>query len=173
MNSSNIVIVVIILLLVGAGALWYTTMGPGAAPTPATVNVNSTSNTTSDTSNSTTTGSGVTTSVGVEVSTVPTTATVTYTTNGFSPSNVTIKKGGTVTWVNEGTGEMWVGSAMHPTHSGYDGTTLAAHCDDAASTSFDQCENGDNYSFTFDKVGKWNYHNHSRSSHFGSVTVVE
>lgn len=103
----------------------------------------------------------------------PISATVSYSANGFSPSSVTIKVGGTVTFVDQGTGKMWVASAQHPTHTAYSGTTLSEHCDDAADVSFDQCKNGPTYSFTFNKAGTWRYHNHSQASHFGSVTVVE
>lgn len=100
-------------------------------------------------------------------------ASVTYSSSGFSPSEITIRRGGTVTWRNEGGGTMWVASAMHPTHTTYSGTTLQEHCDTLSNDSFDQCQNGGTYSFTFDKVGTWAYHNHSQSSHFGRVIVVE
>jgi plastocyanin len=104
----------------------------------------------------------------------PMTATVTYNGSGFSPNEVTIKKGGTVTWVNSSGGEMWVASAQHPTHTIYDGTSLSQHCVDGQSDTFDQCagETG-NYSFTFDKAGTWGYHNHLNASVFGKVIVVE
>ena len=41
---------------------------------------------------------------------------VTYTDTGFAPLSVTIKKGTTVTFVNESSRGMWVASAVHPTH---------------------------------------------------------
>lgn len=181
MQNSTLIIVIVAILVLGAGGFWYMTMGPGMPQSPATVNVNTSSNNTTNTNNSgqtsTTTEGGTTTTginAGVTVgSNTPLAATVTLTDNGFTPQHITIKKGGTVTWVNESDGNMWVGSAMHPTHTAYDGTTLSEHCDDVTGTSFDQCKNSDRYSFTFDKVGKWNYHNHSASSQFGSVTVVE
>lgn len=44
---------------------------------------------------------------------------VTYTDSGFSPNNLTIKNGQTVTFKNEGPGDMWVASAPHPTHTDY------------------------------------------------------
>ena len=116
---------------------------------------------------------GVSAGVDVQVSTVPASASITYGSNGFSPSEVTIKKGGTVTWTNSTGGNMWVASAMHPAHTAYSGTTLAQHCDDATDVSFDQCKNGNTYSFTFNKAGTWAYHNHSGASQFGKVIVVE
>src|SRR3989338_2640179 len=103
----------------------------------------------------------------------PMTATVTYDGTSFSPKAVTIKKGGTVAWNNESTGEMWVASAQHPNHTIYSGTSRAAHCPDTWRTGFDRCGGGNNYTFTFDKVGTWNYHDHLNATAFGSVTVVE
>lgn len=102
---------------------------------------------------------------------VPMSATVTYDGTSFSPASVTIAKGGAVTF--SGTGEMWVASAMHPAHSGYDGTDRATHC---ASTytgakPFDQCAKGSSYSFTFDKTGSFPYHDHLNASAFGKVVV--
>lgn len=101
------------------------------------------------------------------------TATVSYSGAGFSPGEVTIKKGGTVTWKNESNGKMWVASAQHPSHMVYAGTSREAHCPDASGTAFDQCAGGSDYSFTFEKVGTWNYHDHMNATVFGKVTVVE
>ncbi|MBI5003923.1 hypothetical protein HZC00_02425 [Candidatus Kaiserbacteria bacterium] len=100
-------------------------------------------------------------------------ATVTYSSSGFSPASVTIKKGETVTFVDEGTGPMWVASAVHPDHTAYSGTTRSAHCPDTTGTAFDQCATGNSYSFTFDKVGTWHYHNHVAASDTGTIVVVE
>lgn len=112
--------------------------------------------------------------VGTATTTVPKTVTATYTASGFSPSNVTVKSGDTVRFVNESDTNMWVGSAMHPTHEVYDGTNLQTHCATGATPSFDACRNmtrGQSYSFTFTKKGSWGYHNHSQASHFGRVVV--
>ena len=103
----------------------------------------------------------------------PMTATITYDGTGFSPKAVTIKKGGTVAWNNENTAEMWIASAQHPNHTIYSGTSRDAHCPDTSRTAFDQCAGGNNYTFKFDKVGTWNYHDHLNATMFGSVTVVE
>ena len=102
----------------------------------------------------------------------PMAASVSYNGSSFSLSPVTIQRGGTVTWTSTGP-DMWVASAMHPTHTGYEGTTLQEHCAPGATLSFDQCAPGASYSFTFDKVGTWNYHDHTNASAFGSVIVVE
>ncbi len=101
----------------------------------------------------------------------PLAATVTYNGSSFSPAKVTIKKGGAVTWTNIGDTSMWVASAQHPTHTVYAGTSLQEHCAAGVNNAFDQCAGGDSYSFIFDKVGTWNYHDHLHASIYGSVVV--
>lgn len=103
--------------------------------------------------------------------------TVMYTANGFSPASVTITEGRTVKWTNETLGEMWIASAMHPTHTAYDSSTKDAHCvaGYAGPLPFDQCSSvapGASYSFTFTKAGTWKYHDHVTSSMFGTVVVT-
>ncbi len=107
-------------------------------------------------------------------STTPKTSTVTYGPNGFSPNSVTIAKGGTVTFTAApGANQMWVASAPHPAHTGYDGTDRATHCAAgyAGPKPFDQCGSGTSYSFTFDKTGSWTYHNHGNVADHGTVVV--
>ncbi|MEX0933892.1 MAG: hypothetical protein WD003_01350 [Candidatus Paceibacterota bacterium] len=97
---------------------------------------------------------------------------VTYTAVGFSPSPLTIKKGDTVTFENESGPLMWVASAQHPTHTVYPEKTSS----DCLGSSFDQCEGvgaGRGWSFTFNEVGEWGYHNHLRASHWGRIVVEE
>src|SRR3989344_2788172 len=57
----------------------------------------------------------------------PITVTVTYDGSGFSPKEIVVKLGDTVTFVNASGGKMWVASAMHPTHTVYGGTSLYEH----------------------------------------------
>lgn len=97
---------------------------------------------------------------------------VEYTADGFTPSSMTITAGESVTWVQaDNAPDMWVASNQHPSHTEYDGTNLNEHCENETSTTFDQCESGDRYSFTFDKAGEWGYHNHLNSGHTGTVVV--
>lgn len=98
---------------------------------------------------------------------------VTYSANGFSPRTVTIKKGDTVTFKSTDGTRMWVAVNEHPTHLGYDGTSRAEHCPDAAGTAFDQCSAGESFSFTFQKVGNFTYHNHANANDEGVVVVTE
>lgn len=99
---------------------------------------------------------------------------ITKTDAGFSPNSITIKKGETVIWKNQSTGAFWPASAMHPTHTAYDGTALSEHCPDTAKTAFDACQGiatGGSWSFTFEKTGSWKYHDHLNPGHFGTVSV--
>jgi len=98
-------------------------------------------------------------------------ATVTYTASGFSPKTVTVKKGESVTFIDQTGKGMWVASAQHPTHTAYSGTTRTAHCPDTAGTAFDQCGIGSSYTFTFQKTGAWAYHNHVDAGDIGKVIV--
>lgn len=96
--------------------------------------------------------------------------TVFYTDSGFKPKTITVQEGETVTWLDRSSSEMWVGSDVHPSHTVYDGTTLSEHCATGEKT-FDQCEIGEKFSFTFEKTGEWGYHNHRRAADVGTVKV--
>lgn len=98
----------------------------------------------------------------------PKTVTITYADQGYSPSEVTIKKGDTVKWVNQGTEDMWTASGPHPAHTGYPTTGGCIN------STFDSCtgiKSGSSWSFTFDVTGTWLYHNHSNPGQRGKVVV--
>lgn len=101
---------------------------------------------------------------------------VTYSASGFSPKAVTVKKGEAVMWTNVSVEGMWVAVDEHPAHADYDGTDLKKHCATGAGVSFDQCaasSAGSQWSFTFNKAGTWEYHNHANDKFVGTVTVIE
>jgi plastocyanin len=166
MNTSTLLGLIIVILIILGGGWWYYNNQMVAAPADQTQNTGGTNPNTG-----TNTGAGI--NVGGSVSTAPSTASITYSADGFTPGEVTIKRGGTVTWTNSSGSNMWVASAQHPTHMVYSGTSRTEHCDDTVDISFDQCENGSSYSFTFTRAGTWAYHNHSNATHFGRVIVVE
>lgn len=92
----------------------------------------------------------------------PSDAVVSYTDSGFNPATITVKVGTAVTFINESSDQMWVASAVHPTHQELPG--------------FDQLESvgtGKEYVYTFTKVGNWRFHNHLSSGNRGVVNVVE
>jgi len=97
---------------------------------------------------------------------------LTYTRSGFNPKTITVEKGTTVEFRNEDDGSMWVASVVHPTHKVYPGSDIQK-CFDGSDTSvlFDSCQIVETYSFTFDEVGKWRYHNHRKASHSGEIIV--
>lgn len=179
----SLIAVIVALLVIGGGWYWYTHM---MAPASVADNTTPTNNGNgsdytppADSSGNAADGSsggvGADVNAGVTTSSTPTTATITLTSSGFSPKSVTIKKGGTITWVNQSGQAMWIASAPHPTHTGYDGTTESQHCAAGytGAAPFDECKGANSFSFTFSKVGSWNYHNHENSSTFGTVVVVE
>ena len=86
--------------------------------------------------------------------------TITYDGSGFSPSTVTVKAGDTVTFRNESTTEVWPASDVHPTHNDLPGFDALGGLGQ-----------GEEYSFTFDEAGEWNFHNHLNSAQGGTITV--
>ena len=90
----------------------------------------------------------------------PATSTISMNANGFEPSTITIKKGSTVTFVNNDKKNHWPASAPHPIHTDYPAFDPRQAI--AASAS---------WSFTFDQAGTWKFHDHLNPSFFGSVTV--
>jgi len=100
-----------------------------------------------------------------------TSVTITYTDSGFSPREVTVKKGKSVTWVNDSSRDMWPASAVHPTHGAYP-EDVPGQC---LGSSFDACTghaNGAVWTFTFNQVGQWRYHDHIDASKTGTVIVT-
>ncbi len=86
--------------------------------------------------------------------------TILYTDNGFTPAPVHIKVGQTVMFKNATTGDMWVASNPHPTHTDYRGFDSGRALP----------KDGE-YTFTFTKTGTWSYHNHVDPAKGGQVVV--
>lgn len=96
--------------------------------------------------------------------------TVIYGDGGFSPNTLTIRKGATITFQNSSTHDMRPASDPHPAHTNYPTT---GGC---VGSTFDSCRTikpGGNWSFEFDEVGTWKYHNHLNPSDTGTVIVVQ
>jgi plastocyanin len=155
--NKTIVIILIIVVIVGGFYLLF-----GRNNTPAPESQGASPNTTNEISpQAQVNGTPVAPGAQMETGTVnENNVTVTYIDTGFSPKTVTIKKGGTVTFVNQSSGGMWVASNPHPTHTDY-----PAFDEKATVTK------GGSWSFTFDRVGSWGYHNHQNSSNTGTVVV--
>ncbi|CAN5757351.1 hypothetical protein BH11PAT2_BH11PAT2_02420 [soil metagenome] len=163
MQSKTPVVAGILVLLILIGLAVYFSSHPRTAVAPA--DTHTASSTATPTGNATVGATGQS-------------QVVTYTDSGFAPATVGIAVGTTVTWVNNSTKKMWVASGNHPNHTLYDGTSGNEHCVSGTATSasvFDECTaipSGGSYSFTFDKVGKWTYHNHVNASDTGEVDVT-
>ncbi|TSC86257.1 MAG: Plastocyanin/azurin family copper binding protein [Microgenomates group bacterium Gr01-1014_7] len=78
---------------------------------------------------------------------------------GFSPKDITIKAGGTVTWTNSDSVVHAVNSAVHPTHQVYSPLNLG------------NIQAGGKAALTFPDPGTYKYHDHLNPSLTGSVVV--
>ncbi|MFH1769619.1 MAG: hypothetical protein ABH833_03055 [Parcubacteria group bacterium] len=101
---------------------------------------------------------------------------VKYTDIGYSPQTVRIQKGDTVVFNNQSTQDLWTASDVHPTHTAYPNSGIEK-CDLEESERevvFDSCIGkipGLAWTFTFDELGEWSYHNHLSPSHKGTIIV--
>lgn len=80
---------------------------------------------------------------------------------GFTPSEIGIGQGESVTFTNAGTEDHWPASANHPTHDRY--------------PAFDPKRGippGESWTFTFTQAGSWAYHDHLNSALRGKVVVT-
>lgn len=89
---------------------------------------------------------------------------ITLTEEGYVPEEVTIKKGGTVTWRSETDGLFWPASNLHPSHRDYPGGVFDPK---------QPVESGETWSFTFGELGDWKFHDHLAPYHTGIVHVEE
>jgi len=104
------------------------------------------------------------------------TAVISYNGKGFSPNTVNVKAGTVVEFKNDSSVDFWPASAVHPTHTVYPGSNISLCGTADALTIFDACgavAPGGSYSFTFDEVGTWHYHNHLQASQTGTIVVTE
>lgn len=94
---------------------------------------------------------------------------------GFLPSELKIKSGDKVTWVNKDIKDSWPASAVHPTHEKYPGSSISK-CGTIEETKiFDSCKGikpGESWSFTFTEKGEWGYHDHLNfPGNYGKIIV--
>jgi plastocyanin len=87
--------------------------------------------------------------------------TVRYTNQGYVPAQLEVPVGSMVQFVNESDNEMWVASNEHPGHS------ILPTFDQFKSTA-----KGTTYTYVFDKVGSWSYHDHLKPAVVGMVKVI-
>jgi len=102
-------------------------------------------------------------------------AVISFDGTGYVPSNLEISAGDMVTFENNsGSRITWPASVIHPTHTIYPGSSIGKCGTGEADTIFDACSSvgpGDSYSFTFEEVGEWQYHDHLKPTNNGTITV--
>lgn len=169
MSAKYYILIVVIFAAIIAGAVYFSRTGGNQAVTsPAERGVSQTQ-TSTPASNQTSTPS---TGGAVPKQSVV----VTYTDSGYSPNTVNIKAGTTVTWRDQSSEGMWTASDVHPAHTLYDETSLKEHCTNPTSNTFDECRTvqpGSSWSFDFNKIGTWKYHNHVDPGMVGTVIVTK
>ena len=90
------------------------------------------------------------------------TTTVVMGEDSYTPAYLIMKKGSTIIWENESSSDRWPASDVHPSH------TIYPEFDPKRPIS-----PGESWSFTFDKVGEWDFHDHIKPSITGNVTITE
>ncbi len=80
---------------------------------------------------------------------------------GFTPNMITIRNGDTLRFVNDTDEPFWPASNLHPTHTLYESF-------DAKRPLYPEEE----WSFVFDKPGRWSYHDHLNPQKTGLVLVL-
>jgi len=82
--------------------------------------------------------------------------------NSFDPTTAYVKVNTAVTFVNNSDKPHWVASDPHPTHTDLPGFDSKA--------TFGP---GQSYTYTFTKVGRWLFHDHTNPAFGGAVVVSE
>ncbi len=85
---------------------------------------------------------------------------VVLTEDGYKPEKITIKKGDTVTFTTKRNQFHWPASNLHPIHDIY------PEFDPKEPVSSDK-----SWSFRFDKVGTWKFHDHLSPYYTGTIIV--
>lgn len=84
---------------------------------------------------------------------------ITYSKNGFSPKQLTVKVGESVGFMNNSSSNVQVNSAPHPTHEFYPELNIGVIAP------------GESKSVTFTTTGTKMYHNHLNASESGQIVV--
>ena len=167
-KKGMLMIWIIAAIVIVAGIFIYTTFGKSSKES------NNFSGLTNSNSNTAPSTSSANNGANTGSSPVPVTRTVMITDSGFSPQSLTINRGDTVKWLNDGSSPSWPASAMHPTHRVYPGSDIEKCGTNEEEGIFDACtgiEPGQSWSFTFNEVGTWRYHDHLHAQLYGTIVV--
>ena len=84
---------------------------------------------------------------------------ITYTDSGFSPAQISVKVGDTVTFKNDSATSVQVNSSPHPAHTQFPELNVGS------------IAAGESKSVTFTTAGTKKYHNHLDASQSGTIVV--
>ncbi|MEM5828182.1 MAG: cell wall-binding repeat-containing protein [Candidatus Aenigmatarchaeota archaeon] len=104
------------------------------------------------------------------------TAEIVITDSGFQPEKLVVKKGTRVIFINQASREVWPASDYHPTHRLYPGSGIEKCGTPEEKNIFDACRGlkpGESWSFVFNEVGTWTYHDHLAPRFKGTIIVTE
>lgn len=93
---------------------------------------------------------------------------ITYSVFGFSPGSLEVTRGTAVTFKNSSSQLMWPASGQHPTHNEY---PASGGCVGSAFDSCKEIPKDESWTFTFDQIGTWKYHDHLNPSRSGTIIV--
>ena len=177
MNKALRIIVLVLLVLIGVGYYLLKKIGEPALvpelpqpPTPPVFEVPSTP--TAPTTPTATPTEVETSEVTTEVKTSE--VIIKITDNGFEPKEIEITKGTKVIWINESNRPSWPASDIHPTHRLYPGSGIEKCGTPEQDKIFDACKGlaqGESWSFTFNEIGEWGYHDHLNPIWTGKIIV--
>lgn len=99
-------------------------------------------------------------STGIRTNDGPQTFTIVHTDRGFQPDSLALQVGDTVRFVSVGAEPFWPASDPHPSHVAY-----------AGFDSKRPVPGDGSWSFAFDRIGRWNFHDHLAPGFTGTITV--
>lgn len=101
--------------------------------------------------------------------------TIRMSSTGFEPKILIIQKGTKVVFKNIDKSPHWPASDVHPLHHKYPGTGIEKCGITRAKNAFDACGVAprEDFSFVFNVVGNWTYHDHLKPFLGGEIRVVE
>ena len=100
---------------------------------------------------------------------------VTYTNDRYHPNIIRVFVGQEVTWINQDQDLFWPATDDHPIHTGYPNSNIAKCFKADHNDIFDACEPLDTqekYSFVFNEIGTWPYHDHINPEATCTVIVI-
>ncbi|MEM5830291.1 MAG: hypothetical protein QXL82_02155, partial [Candidatus Aenigmatarchaeota archaeon] len=94
---------------------------------------------------------------------------------GFLPERLEVKKGTKVIFINKASRPVWPASDPHPAHNLYPGSGIEKCGTPEEKNIFDACRGinpGETWSFVFNEVGTWPYHDHLSPRFKGVIVVI-